>query len=242
VNWKRKSLILLTAMFLLVGCSIPDTVTRNIRVIAQAEVGGKIVEGSAVMSIRWKSDGKEHGRMQRSSNTEAVILELNDKHTVYVLDANIYPDGEWNISYWSSYIGDALIGKKRGIKLSDFDLIESASGRFTVLASNSIRKTMPVMVSFEDETKRETMFHVTPGNFSRKFGANAKFVGLWFEFTDDPITEVIEERLPRMFTIKNNESYRKKFPTRDANGKRIPSSEYKFPQKFGKTAFKQKDF
>jgi len=237
-----KILIFLLAMFLLAGCSIPAEVTRNIRVIVQAEVDGKVVEGSSVMSIRWKSDGKEHGRMQRSSNLEAVILELNDRHTVYVLDATIWPDGETNGSYWSGYVGSALIGTKRPVKLGDFELIESASGRFPVLASNSRTNTMPVMVSFEDETKRETMFHVTPENFSRKFGSNTKFVGIWFEFTNDPITEAIEARLPLMFQKKVNKSYREKYPLRDSNGRLIPSREWEFPQHFGKIAFKKEDF
>ncbi len=222
------------------GCFSDDTVTRNIRVIAQAEVDGKIVEGSAVMSLRWE---KRHDNgVQRKSKTEAVILELNDKDTVYVLDANIYPDGESNASYWSGYVGSALIGIKRSLNPGDFDLIENASGRFPVLASRSRTKTMPVMVSFEDESKRETMFHVTPENFSRKFGTNTKFISIWFEFTDDPITEAIEARLPLMFQKKVNESYRQKYLKRDKDGKRIRINKNEFPPKFGKIVFKKMDF
>ena len=234
-----KAFFLIGLAFLVSGCSQDNNVTRNIRVIAQAEVDGKIIEGSAVMSIRWEPCC--NGGVQAKHNTEAVILELNDKHTVYVLDATIWPDGERNASYWSGYVGNAL-GVRSSARKSDFDLIRNATGKYPVLASISNTKTMPVMVSFKDETKRETMFHVTPENFSQNFGASVKFIGLWFKFTDDPITEAIEARLPRMFKTKNNESWRKKYPLKDENGKLTPRDQYEFPQKFGKRSFKKKRF
>jgi len=239
---KLKFVFLAALALLLSGCFADDSVTRNIRVIAQAEVDGKTVEGSAVMSLRWVSDGKEGGWMQPKSNTEPVILELNDKHTIYVLDAYLgVKRGGPNISYWTTYVASAL-GFNLTVRLSNFPTIKNASGRYPVDASISKTKTMPVMVSFADETKRETMFHVTHENFSQKFGSNAKFIGLWFEFTDDPITEMIEQRLPLMFQRKVNESYREKYPLKDKNGNLIPRSERKFPQFFGETAFKKKSF
>jgi len=59
---------------LLSGCWSPDLVTRNIRVIVQAEVAGKVVEGSTVMSLRWQAG--DNTRMYIASNAEAVVLEL----------------------------------------------------------------------------------------------------------------------------------------------------------------------
>ena len=234
------SFVLVLAIMLgLTSCFSPDQVTRTIRVIAQAEVDGKIVEGSAVMAVRWQPCC--NGGVQRSSKTEAVILELNDKHTVYVLDATMRSDGETNGSYWTGYVGNAL-GIKRSVRKSDFDLIEKATGKFPVLASISRTKTMPVMVSFEDETKRETMFHVTSENISEKFGANVKFIGIWFEFTDDPVTEAIEARLPLMFQGENNESYNQKYFKRDKDGKSPRIDEKEIPPKFGQSAFKKARF
>lgn len=221
------------------GCFSPESVTRNIRVIAQAEVDGKIVEGSAVMSLRWEPCC--NGGMQPIRNTEAVVLELSNDHTVYVLDAYLgFRRGGANISYWTTYVASAL-GLNLTVELSDFPRIRNATGKYPVSASISNTKTMPVMVSFEDDAKRETMFQVTPENFSKIFGSNTKFIGIWFEFTDEPITELIEAKLPLMFRGVS-ESFRHKYPLKDANGKWIPNDQYQFPQKFGKTAFKQNGF
>ena len=79
------------------GCFSNKSVTRNIRVIAQAEVNGKIVEGSAVMGVRWQSGGK--GRMYIRTNTEAVILDLGSRGTVYVLNVYMSKNGLSNIGY-----------------------------------------------------------------------------------------------------------------------------------------------
>ena len=233
--------LLLIVCFAVVACSEaePESVTRNIRVIAQAEVDGKIVEGSAVMALRWEPCC--NGGMQPKSNTEAVILKLDEHRYVYVLDADIGINSNIsNISYWTTYV-PSVLGIKRTVRLSDFPLIQNASGRYPVAAENSWTKTMPVMASFSDESKRETMFRVTPENFSQQFGLNTKFVGLWFEFTDEPAGELIEAKLPIMFE-KMNESFRKKYPLKDTSGKWIPNDQYEFPQMFGKTAFKQKEF
>ena len=236
-----KTHLLLFMVFAVTSCSEaePDQVTRNIRVIAQAEVDGKIVEGSAVMGLRW--DVRFDGGVQRSSNTEAVVLGLNKKNTIYILDATIWPDGEYNISYWSGYVGYAL-GIKRSISKEDFDILRNATGRYPVLSTISNTKTMPVMVSFADEAKRETMFQVTPDNFTKKFGENTKLIGVWFEFTDNPVSDFIKQRLPLMFRNKANKSYIEKYPLRNESGKIVPRDQSAFPQKFGKTAFKQKDF
>jgi hypothetical protein len=233
--------LLLIVSFIVAACSEvePESVTRNIRVIAQAEVDGNIVEGSAVMGLRWEPCC--NGGMQPKHNTEAVILELDEKKTVYILDATIWPDGETDGAYWSTYVASAL-GLNLTVELSDFQIIRNATGRYPVLESISKTKTLPVMVSFENETKRETMFHVTPSNFSEKIGSNIKFVGLWFEFTEASPTVTIQRRLPLMFQRKVNESYREKYPSKDAAGKLIPIEKHQFSRHFGKRAFKKEDF
>lgn len=233
--------LLLIVCFAVAACSEaePESVTRNIRVIAQAEVDGKIVEGSAVMGLRWEPCC--NGGMQPKHNTEAVILELSNEHTVYVLDAYLgFRRGGANISYWTTYVASAL-GLNLTVELNDFPKIRNATGKYPVLASISNTKTMPVMVSFEDDAKRETMFQVTSENFSKIYGSNTKFIGIWFEFTDEPITELIEAKIPLMFRGVS-ESFRHKYPLKDANGEWIPNDQYQFPQKFGKTAFKQNGF
>ncbi len=215
------------------GCFFPDSVTRNIRVIAQAEVDGKIVEGSAVMGLRWQAGDK--GRMYIKTNTEAVILDLDGRGTVYVLNAAIGSNGLSNLGYWP-YLVIRTFGMQGNGQLKDFPKLRSLEGRHPVKPIIGNPRTLPLMVTFKDETKRETMFEVKPGDFPRIFGSNVRFVGLWFEFTDDPVTESIAKRLPLMMG-KANPSYRETFPLRDKNGKLIPARNKAFPQKLGKTAF-----
>lgn len=229
----------LVLFLLLAGCFSPDSVTRNIRVTAQAEVDGKIIEGSAVMGLRWKAGS--NGRMYVQRNSEAIILELGDVGTIYILDSFIGKSGNNNTSYWPFYVASAL-GINRTVSLEDFSLINSAQGKFSISAEVSRMNTLPLMVSFMDESRRETMFEVKPSNFSHKFGPNVSFKGLWFEFTDDQPTDVIQQKLPLMFQAKNNASYTKKYSLRDGNGKLIPISEKDLPQKVGKSSFKERSF
>lgn len=230
----RISLIVFSGI-LLASCFSPDSVTRNIRVIAKAEVNGKMVEGSAVMSIRWQAGGQ--GRMYARSDVEAVILELGSKKTVYITHTYLSDEGQTSTGYWPQYVA-ASLGIKRTVRVEDFPIISSANGKFTVSSKTSKTKSLPVFVSFGDEKRKETMFQVTPSNFSKSFGNNVIFKGLWFEFTDDPTTKKIQKRIPVMFNV--NESYRKAFPFKDKNGKIIPSRDKKIPGKIHHTSFKHR--
>lgn len=227
----------LVLFLLLAGCFSPDSVTRNIRVTAQAEVDGNIVEGSAVMGVRWQAGS--NGRVYRSSNIEAVTLELKGIATVYVTQSYLSNDGTTNRGYWTSYIPNAL-GINRSVREEDFELLKKASGKYRVLASKSKTNLLPLMVAFKDEKKRETMFRVEASKFPELFGRNVKFLGLWFEFTDVDETKLIRNRLPVMF--EPNETFKGSFPHRDADGKLIPGRKKALPQKIGTTAFFEKDF
>ena len=210
----------------------PNTVTRNIRVIAKAEVDGKIVEGSAVMGLRWQAGDK--GRMYIKTNTEAVILDLDGRGTVYVLNVYMSPNGLSNIGYWQHQVLGTF-GMKGNGQLTDFTKLKSVQGRYQVKPLVGSPPQLPLMVAFKDETKRETMFEVKPRDFSKVFGSDVRFAGLWFEFTDDPETDSIVGRLPVM--TKVNKSFMAAFPSRDANGNLIPAAKWAFPEKLGKTAF-----
>lgn len=222
--------------FALVGCISPKSVTRNIRVIAQAEVAGKVVEGSAVMSLRWKAgDGT---KMYNSSNAEAVVLDLDGRGTVYVLNAWGQVNGSINIGYWHSLVRKTF-GIKGNGKLSDFPKIEALQGRYAVRPIVGDGR-LPIMASFTDEAKFETAFEVKPDDFPTLFGEDVRFLGMWFELTDDPETSIIPERLP--IAVKLNASFWDAFPKRGADGKLISGKDYAFPQKMGPTPFFYRGF
>ncbi len=210
-----------------------ETVTRNIRVIIQAEVAGKIVEGSAVMGIRWVPG--DNGRMYIRSNIEAVILNLPERGTVYVLNAWIGSDGRQSGGYWPAQVKETF-GVKANGHLRDFPMLRELKGKYQVMAHPGGPSNLPVMVSFRDEARRETMFHVKPEDFSTVFGNDVRFLGMWFEFTNEEPTTAIVGRLPIMMG-RANSSYREFFPLRGDDGNLISFANKAFPQRFGKSVF-----
>ncbi|MEM9278750.1 MAG: hypothetical protein AAGA76_09255 [Pseudomonadota bacterium] len=234
---KRLVFLVILGVFLS-ACSGGESVTRNIRVIAKAEVDGKVVEGSAVMGLRWKAGGQ--GRMYVRSRTEAVILELGGRGTVYILDGFYGSDDRVTKGYWPTLVQETL-GILRTVRVTDFPLIEAASGYYPVVPKRiGTPPTLPLMVTYTDETRMETMKRVKPKDFRRRFGSDVKFLGLWFEFTDDAPTTKIPERLP--IAVKVNESYYTAFPNRDSRGKLLPTRKKAFPYKVGKSAFMKRTF
>ena len=156
--------LLMVAGVMLTGCFFPETVTRNIRVIVQAKVDGKIVEGSSVMGLRWQAG--DIGRMYIKQNIEAVTLELPSRGTVYVTHVFLSSDGRANLGYWAYQLME-MFGIKGNGQLKDFPTLRKASGRYPVEPLVGPLREMPVMVSFKDETKRETMFRVKPEDFPK---------------------------------------------------------------------------
>ncbi|MCP4082995.1 MAG: hypothetical protein GY743_22445 [Planctomycetaceae bacterium] len=239
---RKKSIAALAGMlvmvFALYGCWGGKTVTRNIRVIVQAEVDGKIVEGSAIMGLRWQAGG--NGRMYVKQNIEAVTLDLNDRSTVYVVSARIGSDNRSHTGYWPSLILRTFDLKGQG-RLKDFPTLRSLQGRYPVKPVVGSPKSLPLIISFKDEAKRETMFEVKPDDFPKYFGSDVRYVGMWFEFTEDsPTDSGLRNRLSVMW--KANPGFRETFPLRNANGDLIPGVDRAFQEKVGKTAFYKKEF
>ena len=85
------------------------------------------------------------------------------------------------------------------------------------------------MVAFRDEARRETMFQVKPEDFSELFGQDVRYIGMWFEFTEDAPSDHILERLP--VGVTPNESYYTALPVRNAQGNLLTAKEMAFPQK-----------
>ncbi|SLN24610.1 hypothetical protein ROA7450_01003 [Roseovarius albus] len=223
---------------LLAGCwPFSKTVTRNIRVTIQADVAGEIVEGSAVMGIRWIPG--HSGQMYIKSNAEAVILDLPGRGTVYVLNAWIGSNGRPNGGVWPAQLLETF-GMNANGRLEDFPMLRTLEGRYTVKAHPGGPTALPVMVAFEDESKLETMYQVKPEAFPEVFGADVRYVGMWFEFTGDDPTRHIPVRLPVALTP--NKSFYTAFPSnKDENGL-IPDFEYAFPQKFSERVFYMKGY
>ncbi len=65
-----------------------------------------------------------------------------------------------------------------------------------------------------------------------RFGAGVKYIGMEFEFTDDPVTEVLAKRLPMLVGSDPNNV----FPS-DPAGKLRPTSKLPFECRVGEDEF-----
>ncbi len=205
--------------------------------IVQAEVAGEIVEGSAVMGIRWVPG--DNGRMYIKSNAEAVILDLSGRGTVYVLNAYLSDDERSNGGFWLQFLLFTF-GMKANGRLEDLPRLKTLIGRYPVPHQRVSRGALPIIVAFEDKNKRETMFEVRAEEVSNHFGEDVHLLGMWFEFTEDEPTSHVPARLP--VALNPNESYYSAFPKFDEHGDRITSRDFAFPQKFSKWAFVDREY
>jgi hypothetical protein len=176
----------------LAGCWGDGSVTRHVKIIATAEVDGKQVQGSTVMELKWRPAGD---RMYQSDKGEALILELPGKGTVYVIDGVHEKSGNIGLGFMTTIVNQAVGVKWATARRSELHLIEAAKGRF-VINPYSEDKYILLMVAFKDEDRKDSIYEVKPESFASHFGAGVKFMGLEFEFTDEPITDELKRRLP----------------------------------------------
>ena len=172
---RRHVLALLPA---LAGCGSSETVTRRIRIIAKAEVDGKEVEGSTVMELTWRAGG---GRMYHEPYGEALVPELNGRGTVYILPTFINPDdGQFGIGYWFGAVNQTL-GIEGNGQIGDLPVIEAANGKYPVSGIGK-KRFMPLMVSFRDEIRKDSIFQVFPDSFENTFGQGVKLTSITVAF------------------------------------------------------------
>lgn len=184
------------------------------------------------MGLRWQ--GGDSGRMYNLSRSEAIVLDLDGRGTVYILDMFIKNGGSTNVGYWHGLTKDIMGLKGNGNK-QDFLKIRAFEGTFPVSDRIAPINSWPTMVAFTDEARLETMYEVTPDSFEATFGPDVHFIGMTLTFTDEQPTDSIRSRLPVL--SKTNESFYTAFPQNDENGKRIAHVDQAFPYKVGTQAF-----
>lgn len=221
----RRSVLALAALALpLAGCG-DETVTRRIRVIAKAEVAGKPVEGSTVMEITWR--GTSDGRMFIENHGEALILELDGHGTAFILPTSLDNERRLTPNYWA-YVLLRSIGIEGQGQREDFPKLESAQGRYPVTGIGNTPR-LPLIVRFANENRKDSVRQVLPENFESAFGSGAKFVGIEFEFTDDPPTEILAERLPMLAKRDPNNVFPRDEPGKTRATSNLPI-EYKLTE------------
>ncbi len=230
--------VVLAGCLMLAGCG-GESVTKRFRVIATAEVDGEIVEGSTVMEVTYtrvtKSLMGAGGAVDLKG--EALILDLKDKGTVYILPWEHYaPNVHGSIKDIYEYLVPASLGIKNSFGTfsdQDYEVLRSASGRhkFKQLKDDDGRIRRPLMISFASDGEPGTIYEVEPESLNDYF-SGARFIDLEFEFTDTPVTDRLSERLPWLA----NQAVRDLFP-RDPPGKQRAEREKPLAYKIARTHF-----
>jgi hypothetical protein len=170
--------------------------------------------------------------MEVSQFGEAVVLELGGKGTVFVLPEVHFDDGLNTAGIWANQVIYA-IGVQGATTRQHLPIIKALEGRFKFFPMVK-GANLPLMVAFGSESEFRSVYRVLPHDFSKHFGGGVKFVGVEFEITDEPITDVLKQRLPILTQIAPaapDEEVRK------PDGKLIPFADKPFKYKIGTKSF-----
>ena len=194
------------ALVMLAGCFWDDENTARIRykVIAQVEVDGKVVEGTSVMEVvytKLSSSALGYGASTKAYG-EAAVVDLGRKGKLFVLPGSEDPDG--TIGQFHEFaIGTALGAKgvPGGITKDDIARFKAlkVGERFELgyVSGYSKEYVEPLMLTLKVESNPATVVEVTRENIGSVFGRGTKLIGLWFEITDEPVTDgKLVEALP----------------------------------------------
>ena len=209
-------------LLLLAVCSGGQSATKRFRVIATVEVDGQKVEGSTVMEITYE-------RVERSLigrggaatlKGEALILDLKERGTVYVLPYQHMPSGALIEAYEHGLLSSLGIEHGAGtLSSEDFDRIRQARGRIPFRIGNPPR--LPAFVAFRDEKIPTTIYEVDPKKPGQSF-PGIRFVGLDIEFTDARVTNVLKQRLPWLENPNHEQRFERDPPGQQRSDKESP--------------------
>lgn len=197
----------------LARCQDPRSATVRYRVIATVEVDGKPVEKSTVMEIKyrnvddpnvnwfiWAVTGMSSTLTYTEEHGEALIIDLGDRGTAFLLPATYSPGGSIGTGNFSSGFYDTSLLITFGItnKLllmdaNDFARLRNVKGRFPLKTRHP--DVHPAMAALSNEKNPGTIFQVDPHNMEASF-SGVRLVGIDIEITKDPVTSKLPQRLP----------------------------------------------
>lgn len=185
---KCTKFIVFILVFLLSGCG-GETATVRYKLIAKANIGGEIIESYAVneLTMSISSLSLSGNAASASLTAEATILDMGERGSVYILqNVNNHPS-----AILIAYDIAGSPGSLNEERIRKMQLVQT-QGR----EAWPRKLITPKMVAFKDENDPATIFEVTRKNFSQHFGADAKFIGLYIEPTNEAVSNEIPKNLP----------------------------------------------
>ncbi len=188
--------------------------------IAVQTPGGP-VQGASVSSVYWgehriKSQGMGYDLEIKG---EAVVLDLGNGRYLFALLRG--PGGS---EYVGSVAPASISGSKgRVINKGLFDEVATKKGRAAGVIEVP-RFQYPLLVTFDDVSKPETVKRVDPDNLAATFGPGYAVKAIMLEITDEPVTEgPLEQVLGWLVDIWPNRLDGDRFGNADSN-KRFANS------------------
>jgi hypothetical protein len=196
----------------LASCQDPRSATVRYRVIATVAVDGKPVENSTVMEIKYRNAddpnvnwfiravmGISGTVTYTEQHGEALIVDLGERGTAFILPSSYSPYGSTGRGNFSSFYATSLLttlgitNKLNLIDANDFAQLRNIRGRRPLRSRTD--EVHPAMVAFLNEQQPETIYQVDPYNMQASFGG-VRLISLDIEITDDPVTSKLPQRLP----------------------------------------------
>jgi hypothetical protein len=149
---------------------------------------------------------------------EALIADVGGRRTIYILPIQHPPKSSLAQVYEYGIL--STFGIKNGIGSltdADFAKLRDASGRKPFRLYGTTR--LPVLISFTDESDPKTIFEIQPSEVGR-YLSGVRFLSLYIEVTDEPVTRNLRARLPWLNSVNATEI----FP-REPRAARRPNSE-----------------
>jgi hypothetical protein len=199
----RLRIVFILGVLLILGyCAIPnDHASMRLRVIVTAEVDGEKVEGSSVIELTYTRISQSLMGMGGSTTlkAEALVLDLKNRGTVFMLPCTVYADGRLGEIYehyvMRSFGVQAPVG---GMTAEGLAKLRKAKGRVQFFYYDTYwkRSNPPLFVAFKNEADPRSIYRVDEKRLDLAFGPGVRLLGIELETTDAPLTHVLAKRLP----------------------------------------------
>ena len=203
-------------LLLLAACNGEQSATMRLRVIVTAEVDGEKVEGSSVMELTYTRISQTLMGMggRTTLKAEALVLDLKNRGTVFVLPCTFNRDGSLGVVY--EYYAKSSFGVEEsvgGMTAEGLAKLRKAKGRVPFHYFDSYWKVSnpPLFVAFKNEADPRSIYRVDEKRLDLAFGPGVRLVGIELETTDAPLTHVLAKRLPWL-DQRNNINWERRRP------------------------------
>lgn len=196
-----KAAWLALAALMVPGCAFADDTAPDYRyrLTVEVETPEGLKAGSSVIEVQQTlvraGSSPAHQAVERRVRGEAVAVDLPGGKTMFAL---LRSDNDID---WASRVFVLLAPKRKQTFEDSLDDVLEVKGEqalprmWPAVSTIPERSAYPMLVTFNDLAKPESVAAVDPDDLAATFGDGVKLKRITVELTDDPVTTGIEERL-----------------------------------------------